>query len=59
MILHQNIQGISNKSDKFLNSLSPNAPQVICVTERHLRTKEIGNVNSSQYIIFIVAPCIL
>jgi hypothetical protein len=49
MILHQNIQGISNKTDEFLNSLSPNAPQVICLTESHLRTEEIGNVNSSQY----------
>jgi hypothetical protein len=49
MILHQNIRGISNKIDEFLNSLSPNAPQVICLTEHHLRTEEIGNVNLSQY----------
>jgi hypothetical protein len=49
MILHQNIQGISNRIDEFLNSLSPNAPQIICLTEHHLRTEEIGNVNLSQY----------
>jgi len=48
MILHQNIQGISNKIDEFLNSLSPNALQVICLTEHHLRIEEIGNVNKSQ-----------
>jgi len=48
-ILHQNIQEISNKTDELLNSLSPNAPQVICLTEHHLRTEEIRNVNFSQY----------
>jgi hypothetical protein len=49
MIPHQNIRGISNKTDEFLNSLSPNAPQVICLTEHPLRTEEIGNVNLRQY----------
>jgi hypothetical protein len=48
-ILHQNIQGISNKTDEFLNSVSPNAPQVICLTEHHLRSEEIRNVNFGQY----------
>ena len=47
-ILHQNIQEISNKTDELLNSLSPNAPQVICLTEHHLRTEEIRNVNFSH-----------
>jgi hypothetical protein len=47
-ILYQNIRGISNKIDEFLNSLSPNAPQVICLTEHHLKTEEILNVNFSQ-----------
>ena len=49
MILHQNIRGIYNKIDEFLNSITPNAPQVICLTEHHLRTEEIRNVNFSQY----------
>jgi len=48
-IFHQNIRGISNKIDKFLNSASPDVPQVICLTEQHLRTEEIRNVNFSQY----------
>jgi hypothetical protein len=49
-ILHQNIRGISNKIHEFLNSIiSPNAPKVICLTEHHLRTEEIRNVNSEQY----------
>jgi hypothetical protein len=48
-ILHQNVCGITNKIDEFLNSLPPNAPQVICLTEHHLRAKEIRNVNLSQF----------
>jgi exonuclease III len=49
MILHQNIRGISNKIEEFLHSLSPNPPQVTCLTEHHLRIEEIENVNLSQY----------
>jgi hypothetical protein len=35
--------------DEFLISLSPNAPQVICLTEHYLQTEEIGNVNFGHY----------
>jgi exonuclease III len=49
MILHQNIRRIFNKVDEFLNSVSPKAPQVICLSEHHLRTEEISNVNFNQY----------
>lgn len=48
-ILHQNICGLSNKTDEFLNSLPPNAPQVICLIEHYLRAEEIRNVNLSQF----------
>ena len=34
------------KIDEFLNSLPPNAPQIICLTERHLRAEEIRNILS-------------
>jgi hypothetical protein len=47
-VLHQNICGISNKTDEFLNSLPLNAPQVICFTEHHLRAEKERNVNLSQ-----------
>jgi hypothetical protein len=47
-IFHQNIQGVSNKIDEVLTSVSRNAPQVICLTEHCLRTEEILNVNFSQ-----------
>jgi hypothetical protein len=32
-----------------VNVLSPNAPQVICLTEHHMKIEEIGNVNLGQY----------
>jgi hypothetical protein len=48
-ILHQNIRGISNKTDEFLNSLPPNAPQVICLKEHHMRAEELRNVKLSQF----------
>ena len=40
---------MSNKIDEFIISLSSNAPQVICLTEHHLMTEQIGNVNLGQY----------
>jgi hypothetical protein len=49
MVLHQNIQGIKNKIDEFLISLPHNVPQVICLTEHHLQTDEISNVNFGQH----------
>jgi hypothetical protein len=50
-ILHQNIQGIINKVDEFLIFLSANEPQIICLSEHHLRIGEIGKLNFSQYIV--------
>lgn len=38
-----------NKNAEFLHSLLPNTPQVICLTEHHLRIEEIVNVNLSRY----------
>ncbi|XP_023702159.1 uncharacterized protein LOC111861650 [Cryptotermes secundus] len=50
-ILHQNIRGIINKVDEFLNSLSLNAPQIICLSEHHLKTDEISEVNFDHYTV--------
>ena len=38
---HQNIQGLTHKVDELLISLSDINPQVLCVTEHHLRPDEI------------------
>ena len=48
-IYHQNIRGISSKIDEFQVSLYHNRPQVICLTEHHLKTEEITNINLNQY----------
>jgi exonuclease III len=48
-VYHQNIRGISNKNDEFLASLCYNRPQIICLTEHHLKTQEINNTNLDQY----------
>jgi len=50
-IYHQNIRGISSKIDEFFTSLRYNRPQIICLTEHHLRTEEINNTTSDQYIL--------
>src|SRR5215510_8393832 len=51
IIYHQNVRGISSKIDEFLTSLCYNRPQIICLTEHHLKTEEINNTNLDQYIL--------
>ena len=48
-IYHQNIRGITSKIDEFQVSLYHNRPQVICLTEHHLKTEEITSTNLNQY----------
>jgi len=50
-IYHQNIRGISSKTDEFFTSLCYNRPQIICLTEHHLRTEEINNTTLDQHIL--------
>jgi hypothetical protein len=51
IIIHKNIWGIKNKVEEFLISLTDIAPQIICLSEHHLRLDEIDNVNFNQYMI--------
>jgi len=48
LIYHQNIRGISKKIDEFLISLWYNRPQIVCLTEHHLKAEEINNINLDQ-----------
>ena len=48
-IFLQNIRGISHKTDEILISLAHNFPNVLCLTEHHLRTGEITKVKLGQY----------
>jgi hypothetical protein len=49
MLLHQNRRGITNKTDEFLISLSPKIPQIVCLTEHHLKSEQIGNLILGQH----------
>ena len=51
IIYHQNIRGISSKIDEFQTSLCYNRPQIICLTQHHLKTAEINNAKLDQYIL--------
>ena len=48
-IYHQNIRGLSNKIDEFLISLCHSRPQIVCLTEHHLKSEEVNNTNLDQY----------
>jgi len=49
IIYHQNIRGISKRIDEFLIALCYNRPQIICLTEHHLKAEEINNINLDLY----------
>lgn len=51
LILHQNICGILHKTDEFLIALPETLPQVLCLSEHHLRLDEINKINFSPYIL--------
>jgi hypothetical protein len=55
MSLHQNIQGLSNKTDEFQIALSPIAPQVICLTEHHLTTEQKRTIKLDQYTLKLLS----
>ena len=48
-ILHQNKCGKYHKSDEFLISLAETSPHVLCLTEHHLWTDELKNINLGHY----------
>jgi exonuclease III len=49
IILHQNIRGLFHKIDEFLISVKHTSPHILCLTEHHLRTDELKNINLRQY----------
>jgi exonuclease III len=40
-IYHQNISGLRNKTTELINSLPPELPQILCITEHHLKEPEL------------------
>jgi len=48
-IVHQNVRGITHKTEELLISLSQVNPQVLCLIEHHLRHEEISIINLGQH----------
>ena len=48
-IFHQNIRGLKSKVDELSNSLFPDYPNVMCLTEHHLKDFEIDNLPIDQF----------
>ncbi|PNF35146.1 hypothetical protein B7P43_G09274 [Cryptotermes secundus] len=49
MIYHQNIRGLRNKRTEMLNSLLPELPHILCITEHHLREFELESSPIEHY----------
>jgi exonuclease III len=48
-IFHQNIRGLKSKVDELSNSLSPDYPHIMCLTEHHSKDYEIDNLPIDHY----------
>jgi hypothetical protein len=49
MVFQQNIKGLLKKSEELISSLSPDFPQVLCLTVHHLKHFEIDFIYMDQY----------
>ena len=43
-IFHQNFRGLKSKVDELSNSVFPDYPLIMCLTEHHLQDYEIDNL---------------
>jgi hypothetical protein len=48
-IYHQNIRGLRNKTTELINSLPPEFPQILCITEHHLKEPEVERTPLIHY----------
>jgi hypothetical protein len=48
-VFHQNIRGLKSKVDELINSLLPEYPHILCLTEHHLKDFEIDNLFIDHY----------
>jgi hypothetical protein len=49
IVFHQNIMRLLNKSEELICSLSPDFPQVLCLTEHHLQNSETDFIYMDQH----------
>jgi len=48
-VYHQNVRGVLNKSEELISFLSPDFPQVLCLSEHRLKHTEIDFKYTNQY----------
>jgi len=48
-VFHQNIRGLISKVDELSNSLLPDYPNILCLTEHHLKNFEIDNLPIDRF----------
>jgi len=48
-MLHQNTRGIRNKTSEMIGFILPRLPQIVCLTEHHLKELEIENLSMDYY----------
>ena len=48
-VFHQNIRGLRNKINELLDSVLPQLPHVLCLTEHHAKDQEIETLYIDQY----------
>jgi hypothetical protein len=49
MVFYQHIGGLLNKYEELISSLYPNFPQVLCLTEHHIKHFENDFIYMDQY----------
>jgi len=49
MVYHQNVSGLLKKSEELISFLSPDFPQVLCLSEHLLKPTEIDFIYTDQY----------
>ena len=50
-VFHQNIRGLSNKTDELLGTITPRFPHVLFLTEHHCKEQEIESLTIENYIL--------
>jgi hypothetical protein len=48
-VFHQNIRGLKSKTGELINSVFPEYPHIMCLTEHHLKDYEIDNLSIDHY----------
>jgi hypothetical protein len=43
-VCHQNIRGLRDKTNELINLLLPELPQILCITEHHLKKHELERI---------------